>query len=101
MIKIMAAEQCTCKVTPRNRIGQMFGPSNNLIFAFNMDCPEHGIGPANYRPMQEHWKRAWMSLGQALQLRHLVDDIRLIQRDGDRALMEYLTYDFFPETNND
>jgi hypothetical protein len=76
----------------------MNAPDGRLVFAFNMDCPEHGIGPPNHKPMQEHWRRVWLTLDQALQMRHMVDGMRLVQRDGNRALMEYLTYDFFPET---
>lgn len=90
---------CNCTKTPRHRMGIALNTLGARVYAFNMDCPEHGIGEPNYRPMREVWRRGWMTLMQALSLRGKVDDIRVIRREGNQALMEWLDYEFFPLEN--
>ncbi len=87
---------CTCKVTPRDRVGQIHDRLGRLVYAFNMDCPDHGVVFSQPRPMKEVWRRAIMTLEQALIMRHRVDCIRLISREPGAtvALMEWLDYEF-------
>ena len=104
MVVVTIVVECTCPQTPRNRLGQMYNAHGMVIHQFNMDCPEHGIGPLNLRPMKEIWRRAWMPLAHAFRLRLMVDAIKVIQKspDGMSALMEWLDYEFLPpETKNE
>ena len=90
---------CTCHVTPTNRVGQMIDRHNRLVYAFNMDCPEHGIGEPKFRPMRITWERAWMPLMQAIMMNNQVDGMHCIKKasNGQSALMEWIKYEMYPE----
>ncbi len=90
--------ECLCDAVPRARAGQVIGPKGNLVFLFHLDCPEHGIKRLGERPMLPAYKRAWVNVQQAMQLRGR-DGAKLIEKakDGRTALVEWIEWEFQPE----
>jgi hypothetical protein len=89
---------CLCENSHENssRWAKALLPNNQQVFAYNMDCPEHGLGPPSYRLMRAVTKRAYLTIEQAWAASRM-DDAKLIDKhtSGRMALIEWTEYEFY------
>ena len=85
---------CLCTHIPRQRAGEVRNARDDLVHAFHLDCPDHGIKVLADRPMRKVFKRAFLTRPQ-LEAVRMERPARVIQKhpDGIHALVEVVDWE--------
>ena len=90
---------CICKSIPRNKRGEVTTSVGVLIYAFHVDCPEHGvIRSAETIPMKRIIKSNWVTKAEAITnvgFYRSKEGLKIANRtqDGEQALLEWIEWE--------